>query len=98
MASTFTGELWVSFSGPHSPALSICTTGHPAEVGSRGHSLDDGVLVTTLDVQRELLRNLIHSHQLTCGRARTAGGHARQNRTRVTFHQRDQRDPEKVHF
>lgn len=56
------------------------------------------MLVTTLGVQRELLRDLIHSHQLTCGRARTADGHARKNRMCVTFHQRDQRDPENPHL
>lgn len=55
------------------------------------------MLVTTLGVQRELLRDLVHPHQLTCGRARTADGHAGKNWDSITngdaFHQRDPETP-----
>lgn len=55
-----------------SPALSVWTTGHSAEVGSGGHALYDGMLIPTLHIQGQLFRDLIHPHQLTCGSMSTA--------------------------
>lgn len=51
----------------YSPALFVRATGNPAHVGGGGHPLHDGVLIAALCVQRELLRDLVHAHQLTCG-------------------------------
>lgn len=46
----------------HSPALFVRAAGDPAHVDGGGHPLHDGVLVAALGVQRELLRDLIHTH------------------------------------
>lgn len=55
-----------------SPALLVRAAGNPADVHGRGHPLHDGVLVAAIGVQRELLRDLVHPHQLACSRERGA--------------------------
>lgn len=55
-----------------SPALFVWTAGDSAEVGGGGHPLHDGVFVPAVCIQSQLLRDLIHTHQLTCRRASRA--------------------------